>query len=383
MIMNLNYNAMRNLVVIFCLFMCLACGGQTNKIIYKYKNIDKSKITYIPTIGFIKDIKFVELESYLPKNYVKDGSVDYSSYIQKGITENENVKMPNFPVLIAGTGLTLKDNSVIYFLKQSKLILKENALTNYEVLKIHNLKNVTIYNPNIYGDRNKHTGTKGEWGMGISIKSSSDVTIYNPVIQNCWGDGIYIGNDKISPVDITIKGGYINNNRRNGISIISGKNIKISDVAISNTNGTLPMSGIDVEPNNNSNILEEINLDNIYTFNNAENGIGVILIYLIGEKQKEVSLNINSHVDEKSKRGFLMGGNKLSYPNNIKPLGGSVRVNNPVWKDNATTLLLSSDFKYIPKYVYNNVKVMTKNKVDLKKLEMTKEAVKKRSIEID
>ncbi|RZJ52890.1 MAG: hypothetical protein EOO44_10335 [Flavobacterium sp.] len=382
-ITKLNLRFMRRLIVILFLIIFTACVGQGSKKNFSFKKINKSKIVTIPVLNQVSKIKFVDLVSYLPKNYLKDGSVDYSNYIQKGINENDNVAMPDFPVLIGGTGLTLKSNSVLYFKSKSKLILEKNSLTNYEILKIHNTKNVTIYNPKLSGDRQKHTGTKGEWGMGISIKSSENINIFNPIIENCWGDAIYIGNDKTAPEDINISGGLLNNNRRNGISIVSGTKINVSDIAISNTNGTLPMSGIDIEPNNNNNTLEDINLKNVYTFNNAENGIAVILIYLIGEKEKNVSININSHVDEDSKRGFLMGGNKLEYSENIKPLKGAVYVNNPTWKNNATTLLLSSDFKYIPKYIYKNVKVMTNNKIDSRKSDETKSMARKRNIQID
>ena len=38
-----------------------------------------------------------------------------------------------------------------------------------------------------------HTGNTGEWGHGIAVFGSTNVTIENVDISQCWGDGIYLG----------------------------------------------------------------------------------------------------------------------------------------------------------------------------------------------
>lgn len=363
-------------------FIFVSCNGQGRNE-FKYEEISKKNIVNIPVSKLVRNIKFINLESYLPLNFVKNGTVDYTQFIQKGMDENRNVLLPNFPILVNESGLILKSNSSIYFNKESKIIMVGNKLTNYDILKISHVENIKLFNPTISGDRFNHLDTKGEWGMGINILSSKNIAIYNPTITNCWGDGIYVGRNDIPSENISIKGGLIDNNRRNGISVISGQNIYISDVHICNTNGTFPMSGIDVEPNNNSDELINIKLNNINTFNNAENGISVILIYLIGENKKNVSLTISNHKDVLSKRGFLMGGNKESYSDNIIPLEGFVSIVNPIWTDNKTSLGFSSDIHYIPKFNYKGLKVFTKNKFDSDKTKDVKQAAEKRNIKIE
>jgi len=364
---------MRNFVFLFVFFIItVSCNSQSKKTDFIYKKVNKKLIYRVNLEKEVNQIKFVDLKSYLPVNYVQNGTVDYTSCIQKGINENKFVRLPNFPILISEKGLTLKSNSIIYFNQKSKLILAVNSLPKYQILDLKNIENVKIYNPRLVGDRIKHKGTTGEWGMGINIISSSNISIYNPEITNCWGDGIYVsGISTKESESIFIKGGLLDNNRRNGISIISGKNINISNINISNTYGTLPMAGIDIEPNENGNTLEKINLNKITTFNNGDAGIAVILLNMIGKRQHVVDVNIDSHKDTYSKYALIMGGSKTGYkyPDDIKPLDGAVNIINSQWNDNSGKVSIAADFRYTAKYKFSNLKIKTAGKEDIKETE--------------
>jgi hypothetical protein len=135
----------------------------------------------------------VSLEKYLPKNFVRNGSVDYTIFLQKGISENETVVFPDFPVLISDQGLNLKSNSVVLFSTNSQIILRPSNKDTYNMLNIEGIDNVKVYYPKLKGDLLSHKGKTGEWGMGIGIRSSQNIEIYNAQIEECWGDGIYVG----------------------------------------------------------------------------------------------------------------------------------------------------------------------------------------------
>src|SRR5690606_12983874 len=62
-----------------------------------------------------------DLTRSLPKGYVKDGTVDYTKYLQNGINNNKNVLFPDLPLLINKTGLTLKSGTTIVFPDKSRL----------------------------------------------------------------------------------------------------------------------------------------------------------------------------------------------------------------------------------------------------------------------
>ncbi|MEC3875081.1 right-handed parallel beta-helix repeat-containing protein [Chryseobacterium salviniae] len=268
----------------------------------------------------------VYAETYLPKNVDKSGNTDYTDLLQKAATENTRLIFPNYPVLISDKGISFISNQYILFQPDSRLILKGTKRGGYEMIKIKNVANVKVYFLNIEGDKYRHLSDKGEWGHGVSIKSSNNIILYKPVISKCWGDGIYIGQETAVPQNITVNGGFINDNRRNGISVISGINITLENITISNTKGHNPQSGIDIEPNNGKNRLTNIVLNNITTKNNAVHGIIISTGNLNGSTQP-ISIAVNNHKDYNSAiaLGLSVTRNNLNY---IQPLNGKITISN-------------------------------------------------------
>jgi len=283
------------------------------------------------------------LTDYLPASYSTRGDVDYTTLIQKGIDLHESVILPDFPILINDNGLKLRDNSKVLFQQNSVLILKPSSKSQYSIILMDGVSNVKVYFPKIKGDRVGHKGTKGQWGMGIWINNSQNILVHNPYITNCWGDGIYLGNVNNRPPnkDIQIIDGMLDNNRRNGISIISGRNVEINGTFISNTNGHNPQSGIDIEPNSNEDVLDGIKLYNIKTYNNTMNGIVVSIGNLAGNTKKNIDIEIENHRDDYSYLGlsFIMSRNnsKMSM-NNVT---GKISVNNTKYNDQVFSPLMT------------------------------------------
>src|SRR5690606_16863876 len=294
------------------------------------------KINFV--YGFNVNNEPFYIERVLPKGYVKDGSVDYTDIVQKAINDYEYVVFPNFPVLVNDSGLKVKSNSTLEFQENSLLILKASSKDAYNIIEIHKVENVKILNPKIIGDRETHTGKGGEHGMGIAIRASRNIIIRNARIEDCWGDGIYLGRvinnyDKLGmftpPENIRIEGAYLIKNRRNAISITAGKNVFIKDIQAINTKGTPPMAGIDIEPNANKDYLEGIILEDIFTKNNRY-GIQLCLKKMVGNRSVFVDVVIRNHIDEKSTVGFRVD----KFDRKGKTLKGKVKVMNAQWKDN-------------------------------------------------
>jgi len=274
-----------------------------------------------------------DLTNSLPAGYNKDGTVDYTKYIQAGINNNKIVIFPNFPILVNSKGLSLISDSKVIFRKKSKLILQANALATYQILRIYGVNNVVLYFPVIQGDRKVHTGAVGQWGMGLSICGSTNVLVVNPKISDCWGDGIYIG--RLSSGinrNVTICNASLDNNRRNGLSIVCADGLTIKKATISNTGGQMPMSGIDIEPNTNDDVIKNVKIDNVITYNNAMHGIVVSLSGLVGDHPQEVSVDIDNHIDDSSSIGFGMSLTR-SDKNKGLPLSGQLNVINSIWKN--------------------------------------------------
>lgn len=172
----------------------------------------------------------------------------------------------------------------IYMFSNQKLILSssamlmaiENADKEYQIININVCDKVTVSGGQIVGDRQKHTGKSGEAGHGIQIWGSTNVTIKNVDISQCWGDGIYLGwsNDKYSS-DITVEDCVLHHNRRSNLSVTEANNIVIKNCAFNYASGTDPQYGINIEPNHNKS-CSNITISNSSFKGNAHGTIQIL-----------------------------------------------------------------------------------------------------------
>jgi hypothetical protein len=161
------------------------------------------------------------------------------------------------------TGITMQSNVTLDFSSGAKLKAIPNAADSYTVINIHNVQHVGLIDPHVIGDKDQHNGTTGEWGMGISIKNSQYVDISNAMIENCWGDGIYLGSIRETDRNqyIHIKGKTtIKNCRRQGVSVISALDSYIENLRVEDISGTLPAAAIDFEPNYDYETIENFEI---------------------------------------------------------------------------------------------------------------------------
>lgn len=155
----------------------------------------------------------------------------------------------------------------------------ESGAADTHVLYARNVQNVSISGGQIVGDRNaSHSGGDGEDGKGIYICSSSNITITDVTIRDCYGDGIYIG--KVRGTDpgsghITIKSVTISNSYRNNISITAGSTITIDQCTFLGANGHDPQLGIDIESNWDTVYCRNITISNSSFTGNVKGTIGV------------------------------------------------------------------------------------------------------------
>jgi|GEM_PF-3188576 len=145
------------------------------------------------------------------------------------------------------------------------------------VVQAYRQSNWRIKGPGkITGERSRHRGTAGEWGMGIAAFASNNWSIDSGVeVTNCWGDGIYVGAAGPGTFceSFTINGVRISNCRRNGISIVAGRNGRIRTADISDINGIAPKGGIDLEPDNKAHPNRSIEINGARIHGDLEVGI--------------------------------------------------------------------------------------------------------------
>ncbi|MGJ7029772.1 right-handed parallel beta-helix repeat-containing protein [Niabella hirudinis] len=321
----------------YILFFITAFNGACAQSGFVYKAVKKHPLqakNQLRNTVLSQNPDIIDITSLLPKGYVTDGTVDYTRFIQTGINNYEKVLMPNFSILVNDGGLSIPSNRLIVFNTNSKLILKSSQLQSYQIIRIWEASNIKLYFPCIEGDRDRHTGTGGEWGMGLGISSSTNIEVYYPEVYNCWGDGLYLGvrGDSGTNNSILIYYGFFDNNRRNGISIISGTNIKIKNPIIANTNGTNPQCGIDIEPNTNKEVINNIRIENALTYNNYQKGILVSLVNHFGPEVKNVGIDIINHTDYSMRGGFsVVGADSRKFSTATKAMQGQIKIIGPKW----------------------------------------------------
>ena len=188
---------------------------------------------------------------------VPDDNVDDTDAFNKAI--NDKSGMVYVPAGVydinAETGIKLKSNTKLIMDSDAVLKVKGCSEDHYNVIRARDAENISISGGQIIGERDNHTGSGGEWGMGIGLYDCRNVTIANVKISKNWGDGIYLGStddfgdDLYGCDNIKILNCEIFENRRSNISIVNADNVTIDGCKISNAGGTPPQCGINIEAN--------------------------------------------------------------------------------------------------------------------------------------
>ena len=278
-----------------------------------------------------------------------DGETDDTLAFLEAINTGKNIYVPKSTGsyrIDPSLGLSLKSNTIIFFEEGAILENLPHDLTHYSMLLLKDIENVTIYNPQLNGRRDLNSATDGEWGMGIYMQGAKNIKIYNANIENCWGDGMAFGkgteNDYCE--DIYISFAKVNNNRRNGYSLASIKNFYAVTLISMNTNGTSPQKGLDIEPNDNNEYLENIHIENYISINDTF-GVGFYLNSMANSSNK-VSIIINNL--------FIEGGSGLSIKgygtSDNDKLDGNIIINNYYVKEvraQGMTIYKQKSFPYV------------------------------------
>ncbi|HBG26917.1 MAG: hypothetical protein A2Y10_10560 [Planctomycetes bacterium GWF2_41_51] len=217
-------------------------------------------------------------EAY-PQWWGQISAVDDTAVCQAALDSGaKTIRFPSVTYAIDPTGpggiyggLQPANNTSLIFEPGSKLKAIPNDRGMYSVILLDGKKNIKIIGATIEGERYDHLGATGEWGHGIEIENASaDIVIKDVNVYNCWGDGICVGGG--APDGVYVENSTFNNNRRNACSITSAKNVLFKKCTFSNTNGTSPQKGVDIEPDYASDYLQNIIFEDCYSFDNYSAG---------------------------------------------------------------------------------------------------------------
>jgi hypothetical protein len=147
--------------------------------------------------------------------------------------------------------------------------------------------------------------TSGESRHCLNITKASNVTISGISCNDSGGDGLYVSYS----TNVTVQDSTFDNNRRQGSSIVGGVNhIHYFRDHFTNTNGTAPQSGIDIEPNQPQDFLLDVNIQDSYTDGNAGDGL-MVSTWLMDSTSQPVDVTVLRHHSTGNGRFGYIGQN--------------------------------------------------------------------------
>lgn len=186
------------------------------------------------------------------------GTVDVTDAIQAYLDKAGHQQVPAGRYLIDPLkSLRVRSGTKLELDPEAVFIAKPNAAIRYAVFKLDGVTDVEITGGQIVGDRDLHDYSKvtstHEWGYGLQIKGDL-IKVRGLRVSNCTGDGLSVSGNGIELREVVST-----NNRRQGMSVFNVDVLNVYDCEFSNTNGTAPQAGVDIEPDSGSasNVLFE------------------------------------------------------------------------------------------------------------------------------
>ncbi len=247
-------NSMKTNALFLLLFSLLSYGARATSVLassFGWNGQDDTQALY-EAFTFQTDTLVVDLQAgdWVSGPLVFDGNV-------------------NDKVVIFENGLTLKALQGAY----------DDSPYN-GLLSFINCANVTIIGYGAKLEMNKEEyialNDGSEWRHVIALSACEHFKIFGLELSGGGGDGIEISGLWQQPVPssgIHIKNCKIDNNYRQGISITSAQNILIEHCEITNTSGTPPAFGIDLEPDNPYDLISNIRISNCRISGNEGGGL--------------------------------------------------------------------------------------------------------------
>ena len=206
-----------------------------------------------------------------------DGRIDDTSALQAAFDKvagsGGTVFVPDGTYMVDAVSdhrLKLRTNTTLKLSPGATIKAIANGSGGYALLTVADVSDVTIRGGTLEGDRSQHTSNEGEWGMGVNIlKGAKNVTVSGVTSKEMWGDGFYVQGAK----NVTFCSVVSDHNRRQGLSVIEVDGLEVTNSVFSNTQGTRPMAGIDLEPDDVKQHISNVRIHNSKFLNNKGPGI--------------------------------------------------------------------------------------------------------------
>ena len=222
-----------------------------------------------------------------PADYgaVGDGVTNDATAIQNAInaaaTTGGVVRFAGNTTYAIGSQITVNGPITIY---GNGATLKRTFDTDYITALKTTGSNVAIYNLKIDGNRSGLTASQFKGCFEIK---STNTSLYSCFGNNAMGDGIQI--DSAASYVHVVSCGF-DNCYRNGGSVTQANRVTFTDCTFTNTNGTSPQAGLDIEPDTAAYDVYEINCIGCRFEGNTTYGVSIGMAPTPTGVQRDVNL---------------------------------------------------------------------------------------------
>ena len=227
----------------------------SGKLAVKPSSLDTSKFTSAVNARLLTTAQKNELQTIAAQHFV-DLHSSFSAAIDSGKVTTIS---PEDTVTVADSTQGLISNSILLGSGESSVITTSKSTTaSLAAITIDSDSNIIISNIHFKPQNNGSYNT--EFDHAITITDSAKNILITNCIFDCVGDGVYIGGSTAQPENIVITNctfrgdsltAYNPPCSRNGISIVNGKNIRITNNYFK---GFHDPGCIDLEPNPNEHV---------------------------------------------------------------------------------------------------------------------------------
>jgi polygalacturonase len=248
--------------------------------------------------------------------------IDSTEPLQSAINSGASkVTVPNIGNEWIVRPIKLVSNQEIVFEKGVIVTAKQHSFKNKIdcLFAGFNLSNVTLrgYGATLKMRKKDYMGfryIRGEWRHVIAFWGSDNIKILGFRVEGSGGDGIHIGTSRdklrIPCKNVLIKDCVCDNNYRQGISVISVEKLRIDNCTLSNTKGTPPAAGIDLEPDFPKDKLIDIVISHCISYNNDGPGFTVNTSKLSSDSNEVSVLFVDCSVNRGNSYGLRVKSTK-------------------------------------------------------------------------
>lgn len=244
---------------------------------------DTAGSTFPKRLDFYFKSAPINLTEALPSSYVTDGSVDYSTYVQK-VCEylreygGGRIIVPhNMKILIGNINSYANiewfgnDWTSELIVKPSYYGISVNAGTGGTASVDDNARNCVFNGFRIRGQ--VETAGFSQQIHLLNLNAVSALTIQGMSLMGAQGDHIYLGSSNVGGVerhneDVTIDRLFvdgINKNQRNGVSVVDCDGLKITNSRFKRVTRSDMPGAIDIEPNNYAfSVVKNITIEDVF-----------------------------------------------------------------------------------------------------------------------